>query len=114
MEVGLYSLISLDTYIVSGYAAFMIRGFRHKGLARFFDSGSTAGIQSEHAARLRLILGRLNAATCPRDMDLPGLRLHELKGNRSGTWAVNISGNWRITFRFTDHDIDDVAYEDYH
>lgn len=78
----------------------MIRGFRHKGLARFFDAGSTAGIQSEHAARLRLILGRLNAATCFQDMNLPGLRLHRLKGKRSGTWAVDVSGNWRVTFRF--------------
>lgn len=104
----------LDNRNVSGYSGPMIRGFRHKGLARFFACGSTAGIQNEQAARLRLILGRLNAATCPRDMNLPGLRLHELRGNRAGTWAVKVSGNWRITFRFTDGDVDDVDYEDYH
>lgn len=92
----------------------MIRSFRHKGLRRFFETGSTSGIQQAHASRLRLLLGRLNAATQPRDMNLPGLRLHELKGNRSGTWAVNVSGNWRLTFRFVGEDVEVVDYEDYH
>lgn len=92
----------------------MICSFKHKGLAKFFKSGSTAGIQSAHASRLRLILGRLNASTSAKDMDLPGLRLHELKGNRSGIWSVTVSGNWRITFRFTDGDAEIVDYEDYH
>lgn len=92
----------------------MIRSFKHKGLAKFFCSGSTAGIQAAHASRLRLILGRLNAATSPKDMALPGLRLHELKGRRAGVWAVTISGNWRITFRFTNGDAEIVDYEDYH
>ena len=63
----------------------MIRGFRHKGLARFFETGSKASIQAEHAPRLRLILGRLSAATSARDMGLPGLRLHQLVGDRKGT-----------------------------
>lgn len=71
-------------------------------------------IQARHAARLRLILGRLNVATEPRDMNLPGLRLHQLKGDRQGTWAVNVSGNWRVTFVFVDKDVDEVDYEDYH
>ena len=92
----------------------MIRSFEHKGLAKFFKSGTTAGIQAAHAPRLRLILGRLNAATSPKDMNLPGLRLHELKGNRAGIWSVTVSGNWRVTFRFTDGDADIVDYEDYH
>ncbi len=92
----------------------MIRSFKHKGLARFFTTGSKAGIQSAHAERLRLILGRLNAATKAEDMGLPGLRLHPLKGERKGTWAVWVSGNWRITFRFVDADADVVDYEDYH
>ena len=92
----------------------MIRGFRHKGLAGFFETGSKAGIQAEHADRLRLILGRLSAATAPRDMGLPGLRLHPLKGERKGTWAVSVTGNWRITFRFVGKDADTVDYEDYH
>ena len=92
----------------------MIRSFRHKGLHRFFETGTTSGIQPAHAGRLRLLLGRLNAATQPRDMNLPGLRLHELKGSRSGTWAVNVSGNWRLTFRFSGKDAELVDYEDYH
>ena len=92
----------------------MIRSFRHKGLERFFSRGSKAGIQSKHANRLRLILGRLSVASEPRDMNLPGLDLHALKGSRAGTWAVTVSGNWRITFRFVERNIEDVNYEDYH
>lgn len=92
----------------------MIRSFKHKGLAKFFKSGSTAGIQADHVKRLRLILGRLHAAASPQDMDLPGLRLHELTGNRSGTWSVMVSGNWRVTFVFHGEDAEVVNYEDYH
>ena len=91
-----------------------IKSFRHKGLERFFATGSKAGIQAHHAERLRLILGRLNVATEPRDMNLPGLGLHPLKGHRSGTWAVQVSGNWRVTFRFAGKDGAKVDYEDYH
>jgi toxin HigB-1 len=92
----------------------MIRSFRHKGLAKFFATGSQAGIQTAHAERLRLILAALNAAVTLGDMGLPGLRLHPLKGGRSGTWSVTVSGNWRITFRFSSKDAVDVNYEDYH
>ena len=92
----------------------MIRKFRHKGLARFFTTGSVSGIQSAHAKRLQLILGRLNASTQPKDMDLPGLRLHELKGRDKGRWSVWINGNWRVTFKFEGVDATDVDYEDYH
>jgi toxin HigB-1 len=92
----------------------VIQGFKHKGLARFFETGSKAGIQSPHAERLRLILGRLSAATAPEDMNLPGLVLHPLKGNRKGTWAVRVSGNWRVTFTFVGKDATAVNYEDYH
>lgn len=91
-----------------------ILGFRHRGLERFFLRGTTAGIQAKHAARLRLILGRLSVAIAPRDLALPGLDLHPLKGNRRGCWAVRVSGNWRVTFRFMGPDIEDVDYEDYH
>ena len=92
----------------------VIRSFRHKGLQRLFESGAKAGVRSEQADRLRLILGRLRASVSPRDMDLPGLRLHELKGERKGTWSVTVSGNWRVTFRFEGKDAVDVNYEDYH
>lgn len=92
----------------------MIRKFRHKGLAKFFTAGSVSGIQPVHAKRLQLILGRLNASTQPRDMDLPGLRLHELKGRDKGLWSVWVNGNWRVTFKFDGVDATDVDYEDYH
>lgn len=91
-----------------------IVGFRHKGLEQFFTRGSAARIQGHHADRLRLILARLAVAGTPRDMNLPGLHLHPLKGNRQGTWAVWVSSNWRVTFVFTDEGIDQVDYEDYH
>lgn len=92
----------------------MIRSFKHKGLETFFKTGTCVGIKAAHANRLRLILGRLHAATSPKDMDLPGLRLHELSGNRSGTWSVTVSGNWRVTFVFIGEDAEIVNYEDYH
>jgi proteic killer suppression protein len=92
----------------------VIRGFKHKGLARFFETGSRSGIQAQHAERLRLILAQVNAAMAPSDMGLPGLGLHPLKGDRKGTWAVKVSGNWRVTFTFVGKDADQVDYEDYH
>ena len=91
-----------------------IKGFRHKGLGRFFATGTKSGIQAKHADRLRLILGRLNASTSARDMDLPGLDLHELRGSRKGTWAVKVSGDWRVTFSCAGKDVDRVDYEDHH
>lgn len=92
----------------------MIRSFKHKGLAKFFETGSKSGIQPQHAERLRLILGRLNAVAKVEDMGLPGLNLHPLKGARKGTWAVWVSGNWRVTFKFVGTDAEVVDYEDYH
>lgn len=92
----------------------MIIGFRHKGLAIFFETGSKSGIQAQHATRLRLILGRLGASAAPHDMALPGLALHPLKGSQAGRWAVSVSANWRITFEFSGKDVAAVDYEDYH
>ena len=92
----------------------MIDSFRHRGLRKFYSTGSKAGIRPEHADRLRLILGRLSAATDSRDMDLPGLRLHPLKGALKGRWSVTVSGNWRVTFAFAGKSAIQVDYEDYH
>ena len=92
----------------------MIVSFKHKGLERFFKTGNQAGIQASHAHRLRLILARLNASINPQDMDLPGLNLHQLSGDRRGIWSVKVSGNWRITFRMEGQDAEVVNYEDYH
>lgn len=92
----------------------MIRSFKHKGLETFFLSGSIKGIQAKHPMRLRLILGRLHASRQSQNMNLPGLKLHPLTGKRSGTWSVWVSGNWRVTFRFSAEDAEVVDYEDYH
>jgi len=92
----------------------MIVSFKHRGLERFFESGTTRGIQAKHAKRIRMILARLSASTSPQDMNLPGLVLHELTGPRQGTWSVRVSGNWRITFAFDGVDACDVDLEDYH
>ena len=92
----------------------MIRSFKHKGLERFFLKGTKSGIQAKHALKLRLILGRLNASISPQDMNLPGLYLHQLSGERDKTWSVRVSGNWRVTFRFIAGDAEIVNYEDYH
>ena len=92
----------------------MMRNFKHKGLEKYFLKGIKSGIQAKHAARPRIILGRLNAATNPKDMNLPGLKLHQLSGRRNGVWSVWVSGNWRVTFRFDGKDAEAVDYEDYH
>ena len=92
----------------------MIASFRHRGLQKFFLTGSRAGVRPEHADRLRLILSWLSSAVSPQDMNLPGLRLHQLKGSLKGRWSVTVSGNWRITFAFTGKDASQVDYEDYH
>jgi proteic killer suppression protein len=92
----------------------MIVSFRHKGLKRFFQTGDTRGIPAQFAARIRLQLFTLNSASVVREMDVPGWDLHELKGNRKGTWAVKVSGNLRMTFLFSRGDAHYVDLEDYH
>jgi len=92
----------------------MIKRFRNKGVKRLYDTGSLQGKRPEHANRLRLILARLDASQSPQDMGLPGLNLHPLKGQHKGFWAVSVSGNWRVIFRFENSDAVDVDYLDYH
>ena len=92
----------------------MIKSFKHKGLKRFFTTGSTAGINPKHAARLEERLQALHTAVSIEDMDIPGWRLHILKGDHTGLWAVNVSGNWRVVFEFKDSHVYVVNYEDYH
>ncbi|MGO0305071.1 type II toxin-antitoxin system RelE/ParE family toxin [Endozoicomonas acroporae] len=92
----------------------MIISFLHKGLERFYRTGKTSGIQAQHAKKLRRILLLLSRAKIASDMDVPGIRLHALKGERKGIWSVTVSGNWRITFRFNGSDVEIVNYEDYH
>ena len=92
----------------------MIQNFKHKGLKQLFESGVAKGVNSEHATRLKNILALLETAESPDDMDLPGLRLHQLKGKRKGTWSVTVSSNWRTTFKIQNGDIFDIDYGDYH
>lgn len=92
----------------------MIQKFKHKGLKQIFESGISSGVNPQHVIRFRKILALLETAETLEDMDLPGLGLHPLKGNRKGISAVKVSGNWRITFKIQNGDVFDVDYEDYH
>ncbi len=92
----------------------MIKSFNHKGLKRFFETDNVSGVQPAHRKRLKLRLAALDTALTIDDMDIPGFRLHELHGDREGIWAINVSGNWRITFQFEDGNAYIVDYEDYH
>ncbi len=92
----------------------MIKSFRHKGLKRLFETGERRGVAADLADRLRRQLDVLNRAGTTADMNLPGYRLHRLKGDRAGTWSVSVSGNWRVTFTFEGQDAFDVDLEDYH
>lgn len=92
----------------------MIKSFRHKGLKKFFDTGSVAGIQPHHSKRLTMLLAALDTAFDIADMDIPGFRLHTLKGKSSGRWSVWVNGNWRLTFEFIDGHAHVLDYEDYH
>jgi proteic killer suppression protein len=92
----------------------MIQSFKHKGLEIFFATGSKRGILPEHAQKIERILDRLDASISPGDMNLPGYRLHELKGQDSGTWSVTVNANWRITFEFEGQNAVLVDYQDYH
>lgn len=92
----------------------MIQSFRHKGLRKFFESGSAAGIQPHHAKRLRMQLAALDTAQSIEDMNVAGFRLHLLKGEERGRWSIWVSGNWRLTFEFKDGHAYVLDYEDYH
>jgi len=92
----------------------MIRSFRHKGLKKFFESGSVAGIRPHHSKRLRMQLAGLDTALDIDDMDVSGFRLHRLKGIDRRRWSIWVKGNWRLTFEFIDGHVYVLDYEDYH
>ena len=92
----------------------MIGSIRHKGLKRLYENDDPRGIFTEHVVKVRDILARLDAATTVTDMDLPGFRMHPLKGEFKGFWAVTVRANWRVIFRFVEPDAFDVDYMDYH
>ncbi|TXJ04409.1 MAG: Killer protein [Aeromicrobium sp.] len=92
----------------------MIVSFRHKGLQDLYETGRWRGVQAEHVSKLRRILSVLDVASHPRDLAIPGFRTHPLRGDLMGYWSVRVSGNWRVTFRFIDGDVELVDYQDYH
>ncbi|WP_125609724.1 type II toxin-antitoxin system RelE/ParE family toxin [Specibacter cremeus] len=92
----------------------MIISFRHKGLRTLYESGSARGVRGDHVRKLARILSALDVAEGPKDVDLPSFRLHALKGDRQGYWSIWVNGNWRVTFRFVQTDVELVDYEDYH
>lgn len=92
----------------------MIKSIRHKGLRRYFETGSASGIKADHRKKLRFQLMALETAVTIDDMAIPGYRLHPLKGRRSGFWAIEVSGNWRLTFRFDGGHVHDLDHEDDH
>jgi toxin HigB-1 len=92
----------------------MIKSFKHKGLAKLFETGSVAGVQPIHAKRLRLQLTALDTAQVIDDLDMPGFRLHPLLGQENGRWSICVNGNWRVTFEFSEGNVYVLDYEDYH
>jgi len=92
----------------------MIKNIRHKGLKRLYEDNDPRGVRAEHATKLRDILARLDAAHALSEMDVPGFRLHPLKGDLKGLWGVTVRANWRVIFRFVDDAALDVDYVDYH
>ena len=92
----------------------MVRTFRHKGLKRLFERDNASGLRADQIGRIKDALAHLDRAQKPTDLDLPGYRLHLLKGDLRGVWSITISGNWRIVFRFEDGDALDVDLIDYH
>ena len=92
----------------------MVQSFRHKGLRKFFETGSTAGVQASHAKRLRLQLAALETAQTIEDMSVPGFALHPLKGELRGRWSISVRGSWRLTFEFQDGNARVLDYEDCH
>ena len=92
----------------------MILSFKHKGLEKFYLTGSKAGIQPHHAAKLARLLARLDCAKTPQDMNIPGWNLHALSGNLANHWSVKVNGNWRLTFKLENGHAEIVDYQDYH
>ncbi len=92
----------------------MIKSFRHKGLQLFFETGTLKGIQADHAKKLRMRLIALDTAFMIEDLKLPGFDLHELEGNKKGSWSIKVNGNYRLTFTFENGDVYILNYEGYH
>jgi toxin HigB-1 len=96
------------------YAQFVIVSFRHKGWEQLYCDGSKRGVQAEHVPKLLRILSLLDVAQTADDLAIPSFRMHQLKGDLAGHWSIWVNGNWRVTFRFVDGDVEPLDYHDYH
>lgn len=103
-------VIRIDTR----YNIYVIVSFRHKGLEDLYENDSIKGVQAAHAPKLRRILSALDIALGPEDLRFPGFRTHKLTGKLANHWSIWVTGNWRVTFRFIESDIELVDYQDYH
>ena len=110
----IHVFLPLALCIAMRYNPVVIISFQHKGLERFFRSGKASGIQPHHREKLRWVLGALNEASDSTQLDIPGWRLHRLKGELKGFWSISINSNWRVIFRFVGQDVELVDYLDYH
>ena len=104
----------IDSRTGTRYNRFMIRSFRHRGLRHLYERDDPSRLAADQLGRITLAVADLEAAGKPSDLDLPGYRLHPLRGDLRGLWSISITGNWRITFRFEDGDVYDVDLVDYH
>jgi len=106
--------IGIVAWCATRYTLAVIKSFKHKGLKRYYETGSKSGIQANHATRLRLQLAVLDTSRVIDDIDVPGYRLHPLKGRARNRWSIWVSGNWRLTFEFRDGNAYVLDYEDFH
>jgi proteic killer suppression protein len=106
--------MAIDSCNVTHYTQAVIQSIRHKGLKRLYEDDDSRGVIREHIEKLRDILARLDAASTISDLDLPGFRLHPLKGELKGCWAITVRANWRVIFRFVAGNALDIDYVDYH
>jgi toxin HigB-1 len=110
----MHQIILLVACCATHYNSVVIKSFKHKGLRKYYETGIKVGIQAKHACRLRLQLAALDTARVVEDMDVPGYRLHRLKGRAKNRWSIWVSENWRLTFEFKDGNAYVLDYEDYH
>lgn len=109
--VGMHALVSCSA---TRYGVAVIVSFRHKGLEQLYGDGSKRGVQAAHAPKLLRILSALDVAQTPADLAIPSFRTHPLRGDLAGQWSIWVNGNWRVTFRFVETDVELVDYQDYH
>lgn len=104
----------MNLVTIRGTLLYMIISFQHKGLKKFYETGSKQGIIANHEIKLQMILAALEVAETAEELNLPAFSLHSLKGDLKSYWSIKVNGNWRVIFRFTDSDVELLDYLDYH